>query len=203
MLFRISKNSLFTVALVFVAFAIAHGQVNRSEPVYTEIKMFEPWNPHGLSIGIAVQQKLSGKCFAESAASPNRPDAWRCSSGNAIQDPCYMQVMGDQKQLACARDPWSANVNLFTLEGSLPSAERKTPQKDDSLPWALELADGSKCTLMTGGTYMMAGLRANYGCVGGRDLFGDIDRRQPTWLIFSHTEKSIALTQSAIRVVWY
>ena len=38
MLFRISKNSLFTVALVFVAFAIAHGQVNRSEPVYTEIK---------------------------------------------------------------------------------------------------------------------------------------------------------------------
>ena len=26
-----------------------------------------------------------------------------------------MQVMGDQKQLACARDPWSANVNLFTL----------------------------------------------------------------------------------------
>jgi len=203
MLFRISKNSLFTVALVFVAFAIAHGQVNRSEPVHTEIKMFEPWNPHGLSIGIAVQQKLSGKCFAESAASPNRPDARRCSSANAIQDPCYMQVMGDQKQLACARDPWSANVNLFTLEGSLPSAERKTLQKDDSLPWALELADGSKCTLMTGGTYMMAGLRANYGCVGGRDLFGDIDRRQPTWLIFSHTDKSIALTQSAIRVAWY
>ena len=30
----------------------------------TDVRLFEPWNPHGLSIGIAVQQKLSGKCFA-------------------------------------------------------------------------------------------------------------------------------------------
>jgi hypothetical protein len=201
------KSVLFAMVLlcmaVCIASAVAAAQLNRAEAVRTEIKMFEPWNPHGLSVGIAVQQKLSGKCFAESAASPTRPDAWRCSGGNAIQDPCYMQVMGDQKQLACAREPWSANVNLFTLEGSLPSADKTAVQKDDSLPWALELADGEKCTLMTGGTYMMAGLRANYGCIGGRDLFGDIDRSQPTWRIFSHTDKSIALTQNAIRVAWY
>jgi hypothetical protein len=167
------------------------------------VRLFEPWNPHGLSIGIAVLEKLSGKCFAESAASPSRPDAWRCSAGNAIQDPCYMQVMGDQNQLACARDPWSANVNLFTLSGSLPAGERKQMNRDASLPWALELADGSRCTLMTGGTYMMAGMRANYGCIGGRDLFGDIDRSQPVWRIYSHTDKSIALTQSAITVAWF
>jgi hypothetical protein len=169
----------------------------------TEVRLFEPWTPQGLSIGIAVLQKLSGKCFAESAASSSRPDAWRCSAANAIQDPCYMQVMGDQKQLACARDPWSANVNLFTLEGALPSGERKEQKAADAVPWALELADGSRCTLMTGGTYMMAGMRANYGCIGGRDLFGDIDRSQPVWQIFSHTDKSIALTQSAIKVAWY
>ena len=98
-----SRSLWFTFAVLWVAVVPVHGQVNRTAPGRTEIKMFEPWNPHGLSIGIAVVQKLSGKCFAESAASPNRPDAWRCSAANAIQDPCYMQVMGDQKQLACAR----------------------------------------------------------------------------------------------------
>ena len=48
------------------------------------------------------------------------------------------------------------------------------------------------------------GMRANYGCsAGDRTLFGDIDRSQPVWRIFSHTDKSIALTQSAITVAWY
>ena len=198
-------TSLFVTTLfVYAACMVAGAQVqNKREVSRTEVKLFEPWNPHGLSIGIAVQQKLSGKCFAQSAASSSREDAWRCSAGNEIQDPCYMQVMGDQKQLACARDPWSANVNLFTLEESLPSAERKGAKMADSPPWALELADGSKCTLMTGGTFMMAGMRANYGCIGGRNLFGDIDRTQAVWRIFSHTDKSIALTQSAIAVAWY
>ena len=114
-----------------------------------------------------------------------------------------MQIMGDQKQLACARDPWSANVNLMTLDEALPYGARKEAKREDTLPWALELGDGSRCTLMTGGTFAVAGMRANYGCVGGRTLFGDIDRTQPVWRIFSMTEKSIALTQSVIVVAWY
>jgi len=198
---------LFMVLVVIVLSSIvSNSQTQGSDQNIsrTDVRLFEPWNPHGLSIGIAVQQTLSGKCFAPSAASPTRQDAWRCSAGNAIQDPCYMQVMGDQNQLACAADPWSANVNLFTLEGSISAGNAKVTNRDDALPWALELSDGSKCTLMTGGTYMMAGMRANYGCsAGDRTLFGDIDRSQKVWRIFSHTDKSIALTQSTITVAWY
>ena len=187
---------------MLVALSAAQTQT-AAQPSHTEIRLFEPWNPHGLSIGIAVKEKLTGNCFAESAASPSRPDAWRCSAGNLIQDPCYMQIMGDQKQLACARDPWSADVNLFTIESAPPESKRKEIPRDVSLPWALELGDGSRCTLMTGGTFAVAGIRANYGCVGGRNLFGDIDKSQAVWRIFSMTDRSIALMQSAIVVAWY
>jgi len=200
----VQKQILYLAFLLCLIASLAGAQTQTSaQPSHTEIKLFEPWNPHGLSIGIAVTEKLTGNCFAESAASPSRSDAWRCSAGNLIQDPCYMQIMGDQKQLACARDPWSANVNLLTLESTPPESKRKEVRRDVSLPWALELGDGSRCTLMTGGTFAAAGMRANYGCIGGRTLFGDVDKSQPVWRIFSMTDKSIALTQSVIVVAWY
>lgn len=198
-----SCSYLAALAIGLSSVVAIHAQSQAQQSDRTEIKLFEPWNPNGLSIGIAVVQKFSGKCFATSAASASRPDAWRCSAGNLIQDPCYMQLMGDQKQLACAQDPWSANINLLTLDAPLPTDSRKDMKRDDSIPWALELADGSHCTLMTGGTFAVAGMRANYGCVGGRTLFGDIDKGSPVWRIFSMTDKSIALTQSAITVAWY
>ena len=66
---------LFMVLVVIVLSSIvSNSQTQGSDQNIsrTDVRLFEPWNPHGLSIGIAVQQKLSGKCFAQSAASPTR-----------------------------------------------------------------------------------------------------------------------------------
>jgi hypothetical protein len=35
---------------------------------------------------------VNGSCFTSSNASASRPDAWRCSSGNGILDPCYQRI---------------------------------------------------------------------------------------------------------------
>ena len=170
----------------------------------TQIKLLTPFGPNGLSIGMAVTEKVSGKCFAASLASSSRPDAWRCSSGNGLLDPCYQRILGDEKQLACpVGGPWPANVVLLTLNQPLPTEPRKEVPRADVLPWALELANGQRCTLFTGATAPVAGMRINYGCPGGFLVVGDIDRSQPVWRVFFQGEKAIALEQVDVAVAWF
>ena len=61
-------------------------------PSRTQVKLLTPFGPAGLSIGMAVTEKVNGSCFTSSNASASRPDAWRCSSGNGILDPCYQRI---------------------------------------------------------------------------------------------------------------
>jgi len=169
----------------------------------TQIKLITPFHAGYLGIGFAVTSRGSGSCFARSAALPGRPDAWRCSIGNAIHDPCFENVMGDSKVLACPDTPWDANVTLLTLISSLPTEGHKNEPVTDSLPWALELANGQRCTLFTGATAPVAGMRINYGCPGGFIVVGDMDRSQPVWRAFFQGEKSISLDLTDIAVAWY
>lgn len=191
--------SAFVCASVGLGWAADPAPVTR-----TQIKLLTPFGPAGLRIGMAVTEKVDGNCFAASAASPSRPDAWRCSSGNGILDPCYQRIMGNEKELACpVGGPWPANVVLLTVTQPLPSEPRKEMRREDTLPWALELANGQRCSLFTGATAPVAGMRINYGCPGGFQVVGDIDRSQPVWRVFLQGEKSIALEQVDVAVAWH
>src|SRR5882672_4662341 len=102
-------------------------------PSRTQIKLLTPFGPAGLSIGMAVTEKVNGTCFTSSNASASRPDAWRCSSGNGILDPCYQRILGDENQLACpVGGPWPANVVLLTLTRPLPTEPRKEISRADT-----------------------------------------------------------------------
>lgn len=78
----------------------------------------------------------------------------------------------------------------------------KSPS-ETALPWALELANGKRCSLFTGATAPVAGMRINYGCPGGFQVVGDIDRSASTWRIFFQAENSSVLEQVDIAVAWY
>jgi hypothetical protein len=52
------------------------------------------------------------------------------------------------------------------------------------IPWALELANGSRCGLLTGATAVLAGLRINYGCDDGGLVIGEVDRAGAMWTVF-------------------
>jgi len=71
------------------------------------------------------------------------------------------------------------------------------------MPWAIELANGQRCSLFTGAMPPVAGMRINYGCPGGFQVVGDIDRSQPVWRVFFQGEKSIALEQVDVAVAWF
>lgn len=207
MLFRKFHSA---VALLAVLFLIAVHLAPRAlaadppQPARTEIKLFTPFGVKGLADGLQISDKLSGKCFAGSAASPTRPDAWRCSAGNAILDPCYQRIMGDEKQLACpVEGPWPQKVVLLTLTDALPNEPRKEMPRESALPWAVELSNGKRCSLLTGATAPMAGMRINYGCPGGFQVVGDIDQSGPVWRVFFQAENAMALEQVDVAIAWY
>jgi hypothetical protein len=170
---------------------------------HTEVKLLTPFHAGHLGSALAVVSQGSGTCFARSVATSARPDAWRCTISNAIQDPCFENVMGDPKLLACVKTPWTPDVTLLTLSVPLPETSASNTSLKESLPWALELADGKRCTLFTGATAPVAGMRMNYGCPGGFIVVGDVDRSQPVWRVFVQGEESIALRQTDVAVAWY
>ncbi|HXY50466.1 MAG TPA: hypothetical protein VEI01_13505 [Terriglobales bacterium] len=199
-----SRLSSLMIGLVALGTSCLLAANPPSSPKRTQIKLLTPFGRGGLSIGMAVTEKGEGSCFAPSAASPSRPDAWRCNAGNTIHDPCYQSIPGDSKQLACpVGGPWSGDVILLTLTQPLPTEPRKNVSRDDTLPWALELVNGQRCTLLTGATAPIAGMRINYGCPGGFVVVGDIDRSRPVWRVFFQGEKSIALEQTDVAVAWF
>jgi hypothetical protein len=173
-------------------------------PTRTQLKLLTPYGLGGLSAALTVTDRVNGTCFTQSLASASRPDAWRCNARHAILDPCYQSVLGDGKELACpVSGPWSANVVLLTLTAPLPPETRKELSRDNTSPWAIELANGQRCSLFTGATPPVAGMRINYGCPDGSQAIGDIDRSQPVWRVFVQSEKSIALEQMDVEVAWF
>ena len=172
----------------------------------TQTRVFTPFNARGERVvGLAVTGEVEGGCDVNSAATPERPDAWRCSAENEVLDPCFQNLLGDGGTLACAEDPFSAEVVMLTLSTPLPDpAATDEPDFAAGLPWALELANGQRCTLLTGATASIAGMRINFGCLDGAQVVGELDRRLPRWRVFYGTAaRSLFLEQVGVATTWY
>jgi hypothetical protein len=103
---------------------------------------------------------IRGSCWTGSIAT-DRPGAWRCTAGNMIYDPCF-SVLSAQAIVVCEADPFRTPGVALRLTKPLPAAT-KTRCKD--CVWALELADGSTCTVAGTGTLaMVAGQPLRWSC---------------------------------------
>lgn len=197
-------KTIVSLTLIAIAAVLVTGASAPAPPAgATQVTLYVPFTPNGLSIGLAVTRRVNGSCFAGSLASNGRSDAWRCSAGNAIYDPCYQGFESGKTVLACPDSPWSANVVLLTATKDLPAKEANKDTAPKGLPWALELANGRKCTMLTGATFGVAGMRANYGCGDNAYVAGDPDRSLPTWRVFFLGPRGFAVTQIGVRVAWY
>jgi len=118
----------------------------------TQVVTFRPAIPKGLPIG--------GSCWTGSIAT-DRPGAWRCKANERIYDPCF-SVLSAPGIVVCQDDPFGKQGVALQLTKPLPAAE-KTRCKD--CVWALDLADGSTCTVAGTGTLaMVAGQPLRWGC---------------------------------------
>jgi hypothetical protein len=164
--------------------------------------IYEVFGPTG---GVSLQTKTeSGSCFSGSDAT-QRSDAWRCSFGNELLDPCFSSPLA-AGIVACPAAPWLHTGVTIRLTKPLPSAEADHgPASLARLPWAVELYDGSRCLLATGATTVLDGRRLNYFC--GRQsktgLWGDPSRTTQPWRIYRAAFTAKRLTQGvAISRAW-
>jgi hypothetical protein len=166
----------------------------------TQVRVVVPFGPGGLVPRLTVTTRASGSCWTASLASGSRPDAWRCMSGNSIHDPCFV---GFDQVAACFSSPWSSDVVLLSLSGPLPGDAKRPPNILDGPPWALELASGERCTMLTGATWGVAGMRVNYGCPDDVSVVGDVDRSAPTWRAFVLRAGSPVMSLVEIPAAYY
>jgi hypothetical protein len=170
----------------------------------TDVRVMVPFEAgRRLVSALTVSARASGACWTASLASASRADAWRCTAVNRIHDPCFAGFIGADPVAACPPDPWSSEVVLLSLSGTPPGDVTRPPNLLDGPPWAVELVSGERCTMLTGATWGVAGMRANYGCSQGVSVVGEIDRRGPTWRAFVLRAGAAMMSQVEIRIAYY
>ena len=112
----------------------------------------------------------SGSCWTNSIAAPFRADAWRCTVGNSISDPCF-QIANSTGTLLCNINPTvlnSTSTFVLKLNKPLPAPDVPSGVPPANWAWLVQLADGTLCTPFTGTLPITAtGDAAIYGCAPG------------------------------------
>lgn len=102
----------------------------------------------------------NGTCFANSVIAPVE-DAWRCTVGNQIYDPCIIAT--DGKSLVCGEDP-AKKIPGFVLTLTSPLPEPDIVPEATNNPWIIQLASGRICTFAQGASDLIDNQRVNYYC---------------------------------------
>ena len=124
-------------------------------------------------------------------------------TGNEIIDPCFADPHNLQAaDVACPNFPDLAAVTEIRLTQPLNPSDANKDQTDAD-PWAVQIAGGADCEIITGATDVVAGRRLNYGCADQTtELYGDPDRSTPEWTIFEGRQSSAELTPVGILQAW-
>lgn len=126
-----------------------------------------------------------GSCWTGSIAAPYRTDAWRCTEGNDIHDPCFSLPNG--KFVVCGANPAARNNGFaLRLTKPLPNSDTETSSSPANWGWLIELYDGALCSPFTGTRPLIDGEVASYGCNSRKTaqqslLLGDLDSSKPSW----------------------
>lgn len=184
----------------------------------TDTRYVVPFTADGLNPGLTVTSTIEGVCDFGSSIASSRPDAWGCGTGGGVLDPCFENPFlapDELGQLACFETPFSTDVVMLTLTAPL-SREKEGPagamtgpadMADEviqpwDLPWALELANGDRCSLMHGTLVFMAGQVVHYGCEQGGMILGETDRTQPLWTVSYVAEGEGASNLANVVTAW-
>ena len=130
----------------------------------TQVIVFYP-------LGVPTQERR-GSCWSSSNVL-DRVDAWRCTSGDIIYDPCF-SISGNIQAVICDTSPLDNSTGIkLNLTEPLP-AHWSIPNPISA--WVFELADGTNCSFLGGATAAFGGKRVNYSCTDGWYVLGDLQK---------------------------
>jgi hypothetical protein len=113
----------------------------------------------------------AGSCWTSSISSP---PGWRCTVENQIFDPCLVAV--DGKTIVCGVTSVDQKEFALDLTEPLPAPDAGI----ETLPWEVELADGTLCGFMSGTAPGIGDDRADFGCTDQSYLLGKL-QTGPVW----------------------
>jgi hypothetical protein len=193
---------LLAASISLFASTISTGMGSTSRPK-TSVHLYAPFSGGGLANGIRVQRSARGYCWTSSGADA-RPDAWRCFVGNYIYDPCFSDGVSGANYVVCPLYTPLSKVLRINLTRKLPRSTGAKANPTRFPPWTVQTASGKWCTILTGATGEIAGMRINYGCTGGGYLLGVPSRSSPRWKIFfAKRYKSSQLTSIYLAAAWW
>jgi hypothetical protein len=149
----------------------------------TSVHLYSPFSGGSPAAGIRIGKTARGYCWTSSLAD-SREDAFRCFVGNVIFDPCFSDDNGLADFVLCPLFSPASRVFRINLTKKLPAGNPPTADPTRYDPWAVQTTSGRWCTILTGATGRVAGLRINYRCAGGGILLGSPRRKTSTWTIF-------------------
>ncbi len=175
-----------------------------TNPSSTVIEVFAPWTTGGgLAPGIQVAANLNdGSCSAGSLADGANQNAWRCSSGNGVYDPCFAPPDATNvTQVACAPSPWSS-VDMLTLVQPLPSSSTGISGSTGStpVPWFMQLANGDTCGRTTETASTAGSPNLSYGCQSG--VASTLNTSTEPWTIKYLPSNSDVSSDVAVSTAW-
>jgi hypothetical protein len=224
-MFRIIRLLAVLAAGVFIfagSTRTSLAQQSPDGPAATQIKLFAPFASDGkLNDSLQVRSQDSFpppfQCQVGSIATI-RPDAWRCGTDDPCFAPPFAGLNDQPVTLACANAPWSGSVQLLTLQTPLMTPSDcsggmacRQPLDLAANPWAVELANGVRCTLFTGTISSIGGVGMVYGCsnpdgtpagLAGTAKQG-LDRSQPLWRVFYQAPGDYVLQQVDVLTAWW
>ena len=201
---------LVTVSTMAVAGQEATPGPGGAAMARTDTRYVIPFGPDGLSPALTVASNEEGSCLGDSLAAIDRPDALDCTSESGqIYDPCFANPFAapdEPAELACVSDPFSTEVILLTTDAPL-DREKEPASGDDpfapwDLPWALELANGDRCTLLHGTLSQLAGQVVYYGCEQNGAVLGVVDHQRPVWTVNYLAEGDVASRLVEVTAAW-
>jgi hypothetical protein len=170
-------------------------------PQATQRTTYSPFDASGApAASLQITARSGGECTTSSRVAGA---VCRCIVGSLLHDPCYLDALASAQAgvdvVLCVDAPWSRAAVRLRLD----SLDRGAPAGSGGPPWALELADGSRCVFVTGATTVVGGRRLNYACGRTRVLFGEPDRSRSVWRIRMARDATGAnMTTVPIRVAW-
>lgn len=199
--------SLVKSAVIFGSFFAALSAFAQ-DPNFTQIKVVTPFGYPGENPNpeVKITSTLTGSCWTPSVVNP-RPDAWRCSVGNQIMDPCFSNLSGNKA--VCMKKPWENSGVLINLNKPLPKRTDRASDFSQKNPWAIELDNGIRCVNDHSGTLtVFVGMTSGSTCFDATGklistvYLNHIDRSQPFWRIFIRPDDML-LEQVSVKSAWY
>ena len=168
---------LVLTAAILVALAV--GGAAGAREARTSLHLYAPFGGSGLVEDVRVARTAHGFCRTVSPADI-RANAYRCVVGDVLQDPCFANEIALENFVVCPLPHPGSPVLKLVLRQKLPQIP---PGRDPMRyrPWAVKLANGTWCTVVTRATRRVAELRVAYRCTGGGVLLGTLRRTTATW----------------------